>query len=200
MKRFLFSSLLLPLALTGIGCGDDLPPPTSYEIEVRFQSIILAAIDRLRFRFQPEVPQRFESTPLQTLEGGAITVESLDDGQLEVLVDGAYVRDRAFVVGGFTDAFRLPIYLTEADASQSVVVDPQIAVGVIRQGLAGPEVLGEGRRFVPWPVPNGTVCDESPGMCVGTVTVPCRMGFSFQCRNEDPPASFDAGPPPGDGG
>jgi hypothetical protein len=198
----MYRAVFFACALLVIGCGGDDPPPESFEIEVRFQSIVLAAITELRFTIQPQRGgEHFPAQEPETFEGGAITTGTTADGDFRISVTGAHVRENFMVdPGGFTEIYRLPLFATDTSSGQTIVDDPQIAVAVIRTSrMAVPEILGEGRRFLPWPLPGGADC-AAPGTCLAQITVACRMGFMFQCGNNEPPMFGDAGPMPSDTG
>lgn len=188
IPRILVPTLLLAALLAGCGGDDGGTPPPRYTLTVQLSSVIPVAIEQLRLAFQPQgAMEAFAPQEEQMFEGGNVITGVTPDGQFVITANQAYVQDHHRVApDGFSDLVDFELFATNMDPSQTIVMDPVVSATANRRG----ENIAAGTRFVQWPLP-----EDSGSM----ITLRCLMGFRFQCRNEDPPAGADAGPP-GDGG
>ena len=180
-------AVLVAVGASGCG-GDDDPPPPRYTLTIQLSSVIPIAIEELRLAFQPQgAGDVFAPQEPASHEGGNITTGVTADGQYVVTANAEYVAEHGRIApDGFSDLIDFELFATNMDPSQTIVMDPVVSATANRRG----EIIASGTRFVQWPLPEGGG---------SMLTLRCLAGFMFQCRNEEPPAGVDAGPP-GDGG
>lgn len=173
MKRLAMN--LLALVLLGLaGCGSPPPtPPEGLTLALRFVSIDIAIVEKVRLSFRPQNGARFQDTPEQMLEDGAIVMRVETDGTLTMEVSGDYVRAHATDTPDGTQKL-LELHVWSDDPMMRE--GPLVFAFADRSG----EAIGEAMAYLPtWPPPL-----EVDGGCT-PAGQPCRTQLAITCTMVD---------------
>lgn len=166
-------AFLLGVALSGgatlSGCAS---APAGFTLGIQLRDVQMSAVDNVRLVLAPQAVggtmARFTAPTMTSFEDGGVMLSVDDDGQLVILISGAYFQANAVPIGEGDLDPRLDLELWSDDATMRV--GPQIT-GVV---VAGGFESATGAAYLPsWPLPLGTEF---------TLTLPCTAGREAECR------------------
>jgi hypothetical protein len=168
MRALLFVPFLLGLA----SCAS---APAGFSLDVQLTGVRLSAVESVRLVIAPTgstTMPRFSPPTLGSYEDGGVLLSVDDDGQLVLLVTGAYFRENAVPTGEGDLDPRLSLELWSDDTMRRD--GPTIRGAVVAGGFE----VASGSAFLPeWPLPLG---DRF------TFTMPCTPGREAMCRPSGP--------------
>lgn len=154
--------------LTGlVGCGEEEEAPPGHRVRMRIESVDPAVVDSVRVTVFPPTGATFPAQEPVSFEGGSIEMTVTDDGDLNLDIDGDYVRNNVEELGDGNVVLEIEIWTDDTLMRQGGGA-PRIGAAVLRSG----EIIttDRGGAFLAWPPPlDATVqlvmtCTAQAGM------------------------------------
>lgn len=156
------------LALGSLSACGGPTAPEGATLRFQLRNVRTSAIDSLEIVLTPRGGETFTMVPTATYDG--ITVDVAEDGALEIVVPGDYVRTHA-MSSGATDVnpvFELEVWSDDSTTNMA----PQLRGNVLQAGTA----IATGAGYVAtWPLALGET---------QTIQVECIAGSAAACARE----------------